>query len=707
MPPRLNPEIIRTLFTQAGFIPDNDFNYINAKRKYRVFDILNNKYVKISVQTLKYNIKTGKRPLWEEPPMLSNNDPEYFDGIDRFNQRIPDLPADYQRQTFNEHQNIIRRIQRKQNFTYLFDQSDSDVRNNQMRGIILALQNALPRVFPTHNIRLKLTTTSGLERYFHINPTSLEDLWAIFSPVNPDFSVEDSAGNFALSNDDYAQIDFVFKAPTHGRQVAAGFYPFVNVSNQDLSRYGIYKEDEIEKAIEPCLITAFRSSNIMSTEEMNQLTEMVNTREFPQIYLRNIAEHFKINIYVRKYFDNGKTSHVEFNPVGANRNIKLMIVNNHYMLYEQLAKNKFSYALIKQASVKPFTNKHFERVYKEIVFPNNSHKYKTYNAARLIKRLPPTPKPMSPDYRSKVKHGSHLFGYQPEDFEIEQRLEELQDFVDTIPTKTRINVRKYFKFSHLMQRIMYEYGCFDDVYEIAGELRDNIRNELVFPKRDLIVSEINEKCYYLDFNGAYSSFMTHIPTGPNANGAPNTKIAELIRFMYDKRIEVRTINPKLSKTIKFIMNSCYGTSIQKPKIIKHKYSTNINGTISNQGDFVISTEAGNEGFVNIIQPYVEHYSHPHFAKVILDGFQQKVQEIKSIVNVLFQNIDAFIVNESDYNKLVELGYVHPTELGKLKVEHVFKSVQFYSKMKWKNAITSSFCCAFAYASISRCSFSDL
>ena len=682
MPPRLNHENVRNLFTQAGFIPDNDFNYRNTKSKYRVFDILNNKYVKISVQTLKYNIKTGKRPLWEEPPMLSNNDPEYFDGIDRFNQRIPDLPADHQRQTFNEHQNIIRRIQRKQNFTYLFDQSDSDVRNNQMRGIILALQNALPRVFPTHNIRLKLTTTSGLERYFHINPTSLEDLWEIFSPVNPDFSVEDSAGNFALSNDDYAQIDFVFKAPTHGRQVAAGFYPFVNVSNQDLSRYGIYKEDEIEKAIEPCLITAFRSSNIMSTEEMNQLTEMVNTREFPQIYLKNIAEHFKINIYVRKYFDNGKTSHVEFNPVGANRNIKLMIVNNHYMLYEQLAKNKFSYALIKQASVKPFTNKHFERVYKEIVFPNNSHKYKTYNAARLIKRLPPTPKPMSPDYRSKVKHGAHLFGYQPEDFEIEQRLEELQDFVDTIPTKTRINVRKYFKFSHLMQRIMYEYGCFDDVYEIAGELRDNIRNELVFPKRDLIVSEINEKCYYLDFNGAYSSFMTHIPTGPNANGAPNTKITELIRFMYDKRIEMRSINPKLSKTIKFIMNSCYGTSIQKPKIIKHKYSTNINGTISNQGDFVISTESGNEGFVNIIQPYVEHYSHPHFAKVILDGFQQKVQEIKSIVNVLFQNIDAFIVNESDYNKLVELGYVHPTELGKLKVEHVFKSVQFYSKMKW-------------------------
>ena len=251
---------------------------------------MHNKYVKITPQTLKYNINKGKRPLWEEPPMLANEDPEYRDGIGRFNQRIPNLPAETQRQTFNEHQNIIRNIVRKRDFTYVFDQRDPEIKHNQMRGLIMALQNALPRVFPTHNIRLKLTTTTGLERYFHINPTSLEDLWEIFSPANPDYSVEDSAGNFALNDDDYAQIDFTFKQQKQGRQVAAGFYPFVNVSNEDLSRYGIYKEDEIEKATEPCLITAFRSSNILSTEEMNQLTEMVHTRSFPQIYLRNREE---------------------------------------------------------------------------------------------------------------------------------------------------------------------------------------------------------------------------------------------------------------------------------------------------------------------------------------------------------------------------------------------------------------------------------
>ena len=128
--------------------------------------------------------------------------------------------------------------------------------------------------------------------------------------------------------------------------------------------------------------------------------------------------------------------------------------------------------------------------------------------------------------------------------------------------------------------------------------------------------------------------------------------------------------------------SCYGTSIAKPKRIKHKWSDNIQGTINNQGDLVVSHENKAAGFVSIVQPYVEHYNHPHFARVILDGFNNKLNEIKSIVNVLFINIDAIVVNEADYKKLCAMGHVHPTELGKLKVEHVFTSMTFYSKMRW-------------------------
>ena len=97
---------------------------------------------------------------------------------------------------------------------------------------------------------------------------------------------------------------------------------------------------------------------------------------------------------------------------------------------------------------------------------------------------------------------------------------------------------------------------------------------------------------------------------------------------------------------------------------------------------MIAYDDNDHGFIQIKKPYVEHYNHPQFAKVILDGFNNKCNEIKALVNVLFQNFDAFVVNESDYNKLKALGYIHPTELGKLKVEHVFTSMTFKNKCQW-------------------------
>ena len=396
--------------------------------------------------------------------------------------------------------------------------------------------------------------------------------------------------------------------------------------------------------------------------------------------------HFNISIYVRLYRDEeqgkSKSSHVEFKPANATRAIKLMIMHGHYMLYEMINRRS-NYQLIKDmikaGQLRPYTAREYERVFKAII--NTHHVHATnYTAARPIIVRPPTSCKTS--YNKPIQ-GKHFFGYEPNADEVDLRLNELQAFVNTLPLRNNINVRDYYKFSNLFLRIMFENGCFDDVYELAGTTRDTIRNSLVFPGRELTTNAINEKCYYLDFNGAFCSFMQYIPTGPTADGPANTKINELIKTFYNKRIEAKQQgNTKFATTLKFMMCSCYGVSIRKPKTIKHKYSDNIQGTINNQGDLVASHENKAAGFVNIIQPYVEHYNHPHFAKTILDGFNNKLNEIKSIVNVLFTNIDAIVVNEADYNKLNALGYIHPTELGKLKVEHVFESMTLYSKMRW-------------------------
>ena len=677
MPRRHDTEGVRQRFIAAGYIPDNDFTYRNNKQKHRVYDILNGKYVNVSLQTLDYNIKKGHRPLWEQPPTPTTEPAGTTrdnDSLSRFRRAhdntFASLPVEVQQSTYNEYKCIRGLIMRQRDFTYVMP-------NDQlagMRATIMALQDSLARVLQKHTIRLKLTTTEGRERYFHVNPTTLNDLWGIFKDVEPDFSVEDSSGNFMGGTFDIVTIAYTFKERSGQRMVAAGFFPYVNMSDTDLERYGIYTPQRIENAVEPCIITAFKHSGVLSAEQLAQLHEMINTREFPQQSLKHIAEHFNISIYVRKYHEDGKSSHVEFTPATATATVRLMIYHGHYMLYEAKPSTYgMIKQMIKQGTLRPYTNAEVEKVFSAMInAPANDY---TYDAARLIIRTAPKPHP-----HARGTHGEHFFGYKPED--TNAALDELQEFVNSLPLRHRVDVRQYYKFSTLMQRIMYEFGCFDDVYELAGTTRDTIRKELVFPTRELHCAPhvtLEGPLYYLDFNGAYCSFMTHIPTGPKGNGPANTKISELIRLMYAAR---KQATPGLSRTIKFMMCSCYGTSIAKPKRIKHKWSDNIQGTINNQGNFVIATPNTDSGFVSIVQPYVEHYNHPHFARVILDGFNNAVKDLREHVNVLFQNIDAFVVNEADYKKLCAMGYVHPTELGKLKVEHVFTSMRFVSKMKW-------------------------
>ena len=693
---RLNQEDVRQKFIAAGYIPDNDFAYRNNKQKHRVFDILNNKYVRVSLQQLNYHVGKGNRPLWEQPPMPAGEpENEPLTSLERFtrhhDQAFQQLPIEAQQDTFNDYQQLRRSIGRKRDFDYVFHDADSEAaQTTQMRAIVLALQDSMPAIAAKGlSIRLKITTTNGLERYFHVNATTLSDLWLMFSNVEPDFSVEDSSGNFALSTLNIATIHFTFKKSTKGKQVAAGFFPYVGERpGENLERYGIYSIDNLAKAVEPCLLTAFRASNIMTDNELQQLQEMINVREFPQRYLKNISEHFNISIYVRLYRDghyNGndeqgksKSSHVEFKPANATRDIKLMIMHGHYMLYEMINRRS-NYQLIKDmikaGQLRPYTDKELEQLYAAVATQPRSRPQSTYTNSRPKVVKIPSSKPRI----SNRFYGEHLFGYKPEADEIDERLDQLQKFVNSLPLRHHVNVRDYFKFSMLMERIMYEFGCFDNVHELSGQLRDDIRASLVFPKRSEPPAELtNDHYYYLDFNGAYCSFMDRIPSGTSAAG-DNTKIKQLIELMYEKRLNA---DKRLAKTIKFLMCSCFGSSISKPKTHKHKWSDNIEATIRNQGNLVAAHADGSSGFVTLLNPYVEHYSYPQFAKVILDGFNNKVNELKSIVNVLFQNIDAFVVNEADYKKLLELGYIHPTELGKLKVEHVFTKMTFKNKMRW-------------------------
>jgi hypothetical protein len=299
-------------------------------------------------------------------------------------------------------------------------------------------------------------------------------------------------------------------------------------------------------------------------------------------------------------------------------------------------------------------------------------------------------------------YGQYYFGFKPELSEVRDLIDQLQDIVNTLVSG--IDVRCYSKFSKLMQHIMFEYGCFEGVLESSGYENKMVRDSIKFPKPQTKIKHAKQKLYYLDIIGAYSSCIDGIPLTLDVSGERNYRINDLIQKLFDIRKKLKDSGSKLAYTIKFMMNSCFGFSMKKSKHITTKYSTNVDSRVDEMFDFVakytykdngtisdgansVSTntvdadEVGKEGFVTTLNTFHPHFNHVQHAKVILDNYWINVKEIMDFVDVLYWNIDAFLVNEEDYNKLLDIGMIGE-DLGQLKVECVFDEVVFKSARCW-------------------------
>jgi hypothetical protein len=251
-------------------------------------------------------------------------------------------------------------------------------------------------------------------------------------------------------------------------------------------------------------------------------------------------------------------------------------------------------------------------------------------------------------------------------------------------TGSKIDVRCYSRFSNLMQKIMYEFGCFKGVMESSGKRNQEVRNSIKFPKPKHTVPYLKGKFYYIDMINAYPSCMEGIPHNLDSNSGVNTKIKELINIMFEAIKILKRQGSPIAITIKFMMNSCFGFSMKKPKYIKTKFSTNVDSRVEEMNPFVAKysyREGGKEGFVSTVNSFHPHFNHIQFAKSILDNYNKKVEELEKLVKIYYYNIDAFIVDEEGFNKLVELDYIGDN-MGQFKVEAIFNEIVFESARKW-------------------------
>ena len=681
MSKRLSTKDVKELFEKYGYSLSDDFKYKNNTTKYKVYDNYTNKYENLNLKQLQYRINKGRS--------------EYDIFNDFYNIAISDEEPIVKNKSNNNKiintitKDLIKKLLLQKDFTYNVNHNNDNI---MLYALMFSIRNVGPKI--NKKIRMTVYDDNNNPVYYYGNQNTVNFLYNIINDNDHEYSDSNTAALDKFKN--IKSIKFEFVDIGKGKRVGGGFFSYINTTDIDLTKFGIFNDIKNDYINEPCLIQSFIASNIFTDNEINMLKSFINTRTIPLEQLKYISDLLKVHINVK--YDN---SHRDYG-IEYDKKIRLLIIDGHYMLngnvnvtmncLRNYNENHTIEYNPKGLPIKLVINTMKKlnllvpmdiTTYNKLLWGYNN-KYAYYNSYR---KIIVNNKKDIPKFVKRMKHNKLLFGYDISEKDIEYRLNELQNII-TNKLHLNIDVRKYYRYSDLMLKIMYEYGCFDNVYELSGNVANNIRSELIFPKTIYNKGHLKGKYYYIDLNGAYMSSVTSIPTGmPDNNGnfnGENTKIKELIEKLYSIRMDAKNNNnDKLSTTIKFMMNSCWGLSIKKPNNFNKKYKDNktkFNKYMDTYSPYVIGYD--NKGFIYTVNPYREYYTFPQFARSVLDDFNDKMNYIKSLVsNVYYSKVDSLLISEDDYNKLYKLGYIG-NNLGQFKVEHIFTEIYIKSADNW-------------------------
>ena len=686
--PRVTPQQVKDLFVKYGYILPQNFKYKNGDQKFKVFDEQNDQYVKLSYNQLKYNIEkapTKRQPYFDKDLMALplNNGPAPRDSFERFceHQRpeFQNLDNHSKHIAFDFYKQCVPVIARHERTTIGFKKDADD--KARLYGLVQALQTV---DYSQYDVRLTLHA-NGTITFCHANQNTINYLYESFFDYE-DVGDSSQAILNSVLNIDKIDLEFI-PVNRDGHRRAPGFFPWTHkVDGLNLTKYGIYRKEE-DIVNESCLITAFRMSGILSDDELKLLESMVKTRHVLKSELRKIAEtfHITINVQIVTNYENGKTSHDDYSY--GDRKIKLIIMFDHYMLNEttktpfckiKLGPFKIVQNLMKNDLLVPLS----ERTKKKLICNFKQMSEENIDCPLCVRPLI-VKEIKTPIFKRSAKQSKRFFGYEPLDKEIDQRLAELQSAIDTLPLRRKIDVQAYYRFSDLAQRILFETGCFDGVYELTGKKAADIRKTLVFPSTKISDGSkhlyLSGKYYYLDINAAYMNFVKEIPSGID-DGFVNTKIGSIIARLYDLRLNAKQNgNTKLATTLKFIMNSTWGYSISRPKVIKHKFAQDVNKYKEQFGKFILKQ---NGNFIDSVNCFATHYTYPQFAKSVLDHYNQFFDQIKKSIKVYYENVDAILTDEEGYHVLLDQNMISDTIMGKFKIDKIFTEFAAISSKRY-------------------------
>ena len=729
--PRLTDEEVRVRIERYGYFFIDQPNYKNQDTPMNLYDAQLGKKVRLSLREIKYRVQSGQRSEYDIYNVLNvdtNQQPQaqpvQQDGYTRFliklrnYNKFSTLSDNIKQTAYNAYRNLCNKLSRKQKF-------DIDFANNVLNPDLLlfifleAIQAVKKRM--DKRIKIKIQSNDGHVHYYELSYDTIDYFQGLLEDKTQQ-EINTSENDLFDSQNNWNNIEVFYVDKVR----AGGFFPFINkLTSLDLSQFGIYNYVDYNNYQNNCFIDALISSNKFSEEEIKLIKSSVYTRMITLDYIQKICDLMNCDITIRiPNEDDNKTNGKVFKCKKQSRfHIVMFLYYDHFMINNEMYLQEYYVANHELLDAKyPGDETRFD-----IIDDDGNKRHSKMTIVRLIKLLRKhnllehipektqleiarqykhfqyTPDELIDEYFRPIEvptlsnakmvilnnlynsDGYYMFGEHIKDSEqLSTLYNQLQEIVNGLGVNVR--VKNYHKFAELMNKIMYEYGCFDNVYELAQPIGNVIRNQLVFPKphtSDGNKFYSNKKLYYVDLNSAYLSVIEGIPTGKcDKNGVftgeLNTKIKTLINKLYNIRQQIKETNPILAKCLKLLSTSCWGSSIKKNRIFKVVKPKDKDNFISSHINYVVEHD---DSIVKMIKSISFQYSYPQFAREVLTNYHKKMDEIRKICNIYYENIDAILIDEDDYNKLVSLGYVG-NELGKFKIEHVFNEIAISSSRKF-------------------------
>ena len=734
---KLTNQEIEQRINPYGYYLTPKTKYVNQKTPMLVYDAQLGKNVVLSLKQIKYRIDKQQRSGFdifnilavpEEQPQPQQQVQQlqpagyyrFVNKLQKYN-KFSTLTDDEKSIAYNTYQDICRRLGRKKNFNLRF--ADAKQINLNPDLFLFTFLEALQAIKRKMNkrIKLKVSDNDGTVHYYELSYDTIDYFQGLLQDKQQQ-EINTSENDLFESQNNWSSVKIIFC----DKVKAGGFFPFINkLKSLNLSDYGIYNEINYNNYKNNCFIDALANSHKFTTEQINLIKSSVYTRLITFDYIQKMADlmHCNITIRIPNEQDNKTSAKIYKCKEPTDLNIVMFIYYDHFMINNELYVQEYYVKNHKEIDAKyPNDPTRFD-----IVDENGTKKHQKMTIVRLIKTLRKydlleeisekeqlsicrqyehfryVPTTLTDEYfRSIVikdksdkqqdllndilnNDGYFMFGQHIKDKEELNKLyDDLQNIINGLGV--RVRARNYTKFAELMNKIMFEYGCFENVYELAQPMANVIREQLVFPKPHTTDGEkfySNKKLYYVDLNSAYLSVIEGIPEGKcdvngNFSGKLNTKIKDLIHKLYNIRQSIKTTNPVLSKCLKLLSTSCWGSSIKRNRMFKTTKPRDKEAFVNSHINYII--EHGDD-VVRMIKSISFQYSYPQFAREVLTNYNNKMEEIRKLCTIYYENIDAILIDEDDYNKLVGLGLVG-NELGKFKIEHIFTEIAIMSSRKF-------------------------